>query len=65
MLPFDLDVTGHYADVVAGREETGRSIHQADGQIAAICRRYRLPLATRNTRDFEDTGLELIDPWLS
>lgn len=34
-----------------------------DGQIAAIARAHRLALATRNIRDFEDTGLELINPF--
>jgi predicted nucleic acid-binding protein len=35
----------------------------ADAQIAAICRVYSATLATRNTGDFADTGIELIDPW--
>jgi toxin FitB len=37
----------------------------ADAQIASICRKLRATLATRNTRDFEDTGVDVIDPWNS
>jgi predicted nucleic acid-binding protein len=35
----------------------------ADGQIAAICRNLGATLATRNTGDFEGTGIDLLDPW--
>ena len=61
--PFDGVAAEHYADVVAERERRGRPISAADAQIAAICRRSDATLATRNTRDFEATGVEVIDPW--
>ena len=32
-------------------------------QIAAICRELGAVLATRNIKDFEETGVELVDPW--
>ncbi len=35
----------------------------ADAQIAAICLANDAALATRNIRDFEETGVELINPW--
>jgi len=35
----------------------------ADAQIAAICRTLDAALATRNTGDFSETGIELINPW--
>ena len=35
----------------------------ADAQIAAIALANGMPLATRNVRDFEDMGVEIIDPW--
>lgn len=34
-----------------------------DAEIAAICRDLGATLATRNTADFEETGIELINPW--
>ncbi|MGH3312291.1 MAG: type II toxin-antitoxin system VapC family toxin [Streptomyces sp.] len=61
--PFDAASADHYALVVTGREKAGLPISVADAQIAAICRTRRATLATRNTKDFVDTGIELVDPW--
>jgi hypothetical protein len=33
--------------------------------IAAIARVHAAPLATRNTADFRETGVVLVDPWQS
>lgn len=63
--PFDLAAAEVYAIVVTDREKLGRPISVADAQIAAICRSHQAALATRNTSDFEGTGVALIDPWLS
>ena len=63
VLPFDERASVRYADIVTGRERTGRPIGVADGQIAAICRDLGATLATPNTADFEETGIELLDPW--
>ena len=63
ILPFDERASARYADIVTGREKIGRPVGVADAQIAAICRDLGATLATRNTSDFEETGIELIDPW--
>jgi predicted nucleic acid-binding protein len=63
VLPFDDRAAPQYADIVSGRDQLGRPIGIADAQIAAICRASCAELATRNTDDFEDTGIELINPW--
>jgi predicted nucleic acid-binding protein len=63
VLPFDERASVRDADIVTGRERIGRPIGVADAQIAAICRDSGAILATRNTADFEETGIELIDPW--
>lgn len=62
--PFDLGAATHYAQLVSDRERLGHPISLADAQIAAICRRLRAPLVTRNTSDFEHTGVQPIDPWV-
>lgn len=54
--------------VVAWLESLGggisiMAIHTADDQIAAICRVHGATCATRNTRDFAQTGVELLNPW--
>ncbi|MFC7532188.1 type II toxin-antitoxin system VapC family toxin [Actinoplanes sp. GCM10030250] len=63
VLPFDLASASAYADIVASREQQGNPISGFDAQIAAICRSQAASLATRNTRDFVDTGIGLLDPW--
>lgn len=63
VLAFDAEAAGHYADVFDGREEAGLPISMADAQIAAICRVHAATCATRNTKDFTGTGVELVNPW--
>jgi predicted nucleic acid-binding protein len=63
ILSFDDGAAAHYADIVTHRERRGSVISMADAQIAAICRHHRAGLATRNTKDFADTGVDLFDPW--
>lgn len=63
VLAFDDDAATHYAEVLVAREQAGMPISTADAQIAAICRSHRATCATRNTKDFAQTGIELVDPW--
>lgn len=63
ILAFDEPAAGRYAEIVSHRERLGRPIGVADAQIAAICRAIGATLATRNTDDFGETGIELINPW--
>lgn len=63
ILPFDSAATRAYAEIAAGRRQAGRPIGEADCQIAAISRSRGAFLVTRNVRDFEDTGVSVIDPW--
>ena len=60
---FDRLAAVEYADIVIQRDRMGAPISMPDAQIAAICRVSDADLATRNTKDFENTGLTLIDPW--
>jgi predicted nucleic acid-binding protein len=63
ILPFSHTAALEYGALVAERDRAGRPISALDGQIAAICRAAGSPLATRNTADFADTGVELLNPW--
>lgn len=45
------------------REESGRHLGVADAQIAATALVLGRPLATRNVRDFEGLGIEVVNPW--
>ena len=65
VLPFDSGAARAYADIAATTRAAGRPISQSDCQIAAIARSRGMAVATRNVRDFSETGVELIDPWAS
>jgi len=65
VLPFDGGAAVYYAQIARHRDEAGLPISGFDAQIAAICRACGATLATRNTKDFLDTGVEVIDPWRS
>jgi len=63
ILPFDSDAAPVYATIAAARRRAGRPLSQPDGQIAAIALSRAMTVATRNVRDFEDVGVEVINPW--
>ena len=63
-LALDEHAAPGYAAIVAARSRSGSPISVEDAQIAAIAIHHRLPLATRNTKDFSKLpGLVLINPW--
>lgn len=63
-LPFDEVAASHYARIVSSRTRMGRPISVEDAQIAATALAQGLPLATRNTADFEGIdGLAVVNPW--
>ena len=63
VLPFDAAAALHYPAIVTRRDNAGLPIDGFDAQIAAICRTHDAPLATRNGKDFQETGVDVIDPW--
>jgi predicted nucleic acid-binding protein len=62
VLAFDQRAAAHYADIYATRESLGRRIAPIDAQIAAVARANGMAVVTRNIKDFEDCGIDLIDP---
>ena len=63
VLAFDCDAARIFPIIAAGRRRLGRPISQFDAQIAAIARSRGAAIATRNTTDFDDCGVEVINPW--
>lgn len=63
VLAFDAPAAVDYAGIVSSRDRAGAPIDGFDAQIAAICRARGATLATRNVRDFHDTGIEVTNPW--
>jgi predicted nucleic acid-binding protein len=52
-----------YGELMARLRAEGTPIPLPDGWIAAQALARRIPVATRNLRDFARTGVVLIDPW--
>jgi predicted nucleic acid-binding protein len=63
VLSFDEPAAHFYGEIMGVRKELGRPLSIPDGQIASVARAQDAALATRNTRDFKDCGLELINPF--
>ena len=63
ILPFDRDEARMYAAIASMRRSAGRPVVPPDCQIAAIARTHGMAVATRNARDFEDMGIDVINPW--
>lgn len=63
VLAFDGSAAMVFAQIASARRLAGRPIAQIDAQIAAITVSRGARLATRNVKDFEACGIELIDPW--
>ena len=63
ILPFDRDSAKLFSLVALQRRSARLATDLADGQIAAIARRHGATVATRNTADFEHSGIKLINPW--
>ena len=63
VLPFDSEAARAYGNIAAVRRSAGRPVAPADCQIASIAASRDMAVATRNVRDFEDMGIEVVDPW--
>jgi predicted nucleic acid-binding protein len=63
ILPIDREIAHLWGDLTARAARVDRTLHTADGLIAATALHHGLRLMTRNVTDFEPTGVLLIDPW--
>lgn len=63
VLDFTAPAAHAYAEFMGHRKETGRAMSLPDGQIASIALAHGFAAATRNIKDFEDCGIELINPF--
>ncbi len=60
---FDERVAEVYGDIAAASEQKGRRLNLADAQIAATALVHKMRVATRDSRDFEATGVKTVNPW--
>ena len=63
ILPFDSAAAQSYAEIAASRRADGRPIDHTDCMIAAIAHSKGFPVSTRDVGDFQNVGIEVINPW--
>lgn len=63
VIPAEERVALAWGDLMGDAKRNGRGMSSMDGLIAATAIAHDLTLATRNIKDFEGFGIDLIDPW--
>jgi predicted nucleic acid-binding protein len=63
VLAIDVAVANAWGMIVARLRRTGRQIAPMDALLAATAQIHGLVLVTRNTPDFTDAGITLLNPW--
>lgn len=63
VLSFDREAAQAYAVIASVRKKASKPISQIDAMIASVAQTRGATLATRNTKDFVDCGLVLVNPW--
>ncbi len=63
-LPWEAETGLRWAELVADLRRSGRSMPVKDSFIAASALAHELSVVTRNRRDFEAAGLDVVDPFI-
>lgn len=64
ILPFDCEAAQVFPQIACARRALGRPVTQFDTQIAAIAQTRGAAIATRNTPDFDNCGIPVLNPWM-
>lgn len=64
LLTIDKQIALAWGRLAAKAEKKGRTVPSIDGLIAATAHFHHLTVVTRNTKDFEDLDVSLLNPWL-
>jgi len=63
ILPFDSEAARLFPLIGFARRALGRPVTEFDTQIAAIAQAHGAAIATRNTADFDNCGITVLNPW--
>ena len=62
-IAWDATISRRWAALVVELKRTGETVPLLDGMIAATALQHDLIVATRNTRDFQKTGVKTLNPF--
>lgn len=65
LIPVSTEIAEKWGALNAACRKTGKTLPVIDGLIAATAYVRGAILVTRNTEDFEDSGIRLMNPWQS
>jgi predicted nucleic acid-binding protein len=63
VLAVDSKIAERWGDLMALSKKSGRALSTMDGFLAATALVRGLTMVSRNTRDFSEFGVSLLDPW--
>ena len=63
IISFDLETSENWGNMKGELSKRGINLPIIDSMIAAIALSKNAILVTRNTKDFEATGVKLLNPW--
>ena len=63
VLPVTLAIAERWGDLSAELRTKGRPRPVVDAVLAATAFKHDLVLVTRNVRDYEDSGITILNPW--
>jgi len=62
-IPWDASISQRWAALVVELKRKGESVPLLDGMTAATALQHKLIVVTRNTRDFQKTGVKTLNPF--
>jgi len=63
VVALDIDILIEWGVLTAQLESTGRTMPAIDSLIAATALSKKMTLVTRNVSDFEETNVDILNPW--
>jgi predicted nucleic acid-binding protein len=63
IVPIDIAIADVWGELGVRARKKGRSMGVMDGLLAATAVVYGMTVVTRNMKDFEAAGVELLNPW--
>lgn len=63
ILPLDVEIARIWGEMTARAQKKGLVVAAADGLIASTALRHKLRVMTRNEKDFQPTGVRVVNPW--